>query len=593
MSEKSKQFLFWIITIAFPFLVLVLIEIGLRIGGYNADKQNLFIQVPNNSEYISLNTGFVERYFPSFVPGIAPNPFRLTKKPRTFRIFVFGGSSAKGYPYNFYYSFADILEQKLLLDTEGLTIEVINLGMTAVNSYVIHDLSKRIMPYEPDAIVIYAGHNEYYGSFGAGTTQYGFVNSIGLKRLILKLKNYRLYQLFEEILKKDEVGVEQRTMMAKVVREADIEFEGEIYQQGIEQFERNLGDVLKQFQSKEIPVYIGTVASNLKDQPPLSDQEEVLEVFKSAQTAFNEEKFEEAFELFNQAKEIDPIRFRAPNAINEKIRELSNEYGAFLVDIESLLRSESESGIEDNSLFTDHLHPTSEGHFIMAELFLNEIVQLDRLTRYHLPNPFDVPNQLSRFEEVYSNTSISRLLVGYPFEKGLTEAEELAAFNRIYIAYLSASYVDSVAAYTSRNIGEVPKALTDIVNHGMVLDDSLMVMSHYYELLKWQLNSIDLVERGIEFSTNNRNYDMYLVNILHQVINDGLNDYRYMDVLSALYLLNNIPEKAKYWLEESEKAGSTDPRFYYNYARYHILNGDTVSASRYYSLFLQSQQRSN
>ena len=103
------------------------------------------------------------------------------KRSNTFRVFVFGGSSTQGFPYNFYYSFAEQLEQRLLLNTEGVHVEVINLGMTAVNSYVIRDLSQRVMEYKPDAVIIYAGHNEYYGSFGAASTQFGFVNNIYLK----------------------------------------------------------------------------------------------------------------------------------------------------------------------------------------------------------------------------------------------------------------------------------------------------------------------------------------------------------------------------------------------------------------------------
>ena len=101
------------------------------------------------------------------------------------------------FPYNFYYSFAEQLEQRLLLNTEGVHVEVINLGMTAVNSYVIRDLSQRVMEYEPDAVIIYAGHNEYYGSFGAASTQFGFVNNIYLKRIILWLKDLRFYQLLK------------------------------------------------------------------------------------------------------------------------------------------------------------------------------------------------------------------------------------------------------------------------------------------------------------------------------------------------------------------------------------------------------------
>jgi hypothetical protein len=212
MSDKTKIAVFWSITILLPIIFLSFIEISLRLGGYNAESQELFIEAPNTSSFLVSNPKFIERYFPNFVPQIAPNAFRKVKRSNTFRVFVFGGSSTQGFPYNFYYSFAEQLEQRLLLNTEGVHVEVINLGMTAVNSYVIRDLSQRVMEYEPDAVIIYAGHNEYYGSFGAASTQFGFVNNIYLKRIILWLKDLRFYQLLENIASSEnkDTGEEER-----------------------------------------------------------------------------------------------------------------------------------------------------------------------------------------------------------------------------------------------------------------------------------------------------------------------------------------------------------------------------------------------
>ena len=122
------------------------------------------------------------------------------------------------------------------------------------------------------------------------------------------------------------------------------------------------------------------------------------------------------------------------------------------------------------------------------------------------------------------------------------------------------------------------------------MNDTLAVVSHYYELLKWQLNSTDLIEKGIEYAVNNRQVDVYLVNMLTQILNDGGYNTRYMDVLSAVYLLNNDVSKARYWLEESEKMGSNSPMFNYNYARFHFLNGDTTQAAVYYNRFINSSQ---
>ena len=219
MSLKNKNRIFWLITFFTPVFLFLIIELVLIVGGYEKEKQHLFVDAPNTPEYLITNNKYIERYFPSFVPVIAPNPFKKIKETNTFRIFVFGGSSTEGFPYNFYTSFPNQLKQQLLLNTEGLNIEVVNLGMTAVNSYVIHDLAKKVLPYDPDAILIYAGHNEYYGSFGAATTQFGFINSILIKRLILWLKNWRLFQMLEGILQYDVDSKninERRTMMAKV-----------------------------------------------------------------------------------------------------------------------------------------------------------------------------------------------------------------------------------------------------------------------------------------------------------------------------------------------------------------------------------------
>ena len=275
-----KKTLYWVITLLFPFLLLGLVEILLRISGYNEDAQSLFVEVPTQPEYVATNPAFVSRYFPSFRPQVAISPFLKEKEEDTFRVFVMGGSSTQGFPYNFYSSFSTQLEQRLLMETKGLNIELVNLGMTAVNSFVIWDLSSRLVEYKPDAVIIYAGHNEYYGSFGVGSTQFGFGEGVGLKRLMLNLKNWRLYQFIEDIMRpEDTADSDNRTMMAKVVKDAEIGIESELFEAGISQFQENISDVLDRFENQSVPVFIGTVASNLKDQAPLGDNDEAISSF--------------------------------------------------------------------------------------------------------------------------------------------------------------------------------------------------------------------------------------------------------------------------------------------------------------------------
>lgn len=597
-----KQIIFWVIASLIPFLCIAAVEISLRISGYEKEKQSLFVEAPNSPDYLLANAKFIERYFPSFVPEIAPNAFLKEKKPNTFRVFVFGGSSAEGFPYNFYNSFSDQLEQQLLLNTQGLDIEIINLGMTAVNSFVIRDLSPRILAYEPDAVIIYAGHNEYYGSFGAATTQFGFTDSIRLKHTILWLKNLRVYQVLEQLLswesetngmtgvpnQDDGIG-EQRTMMAKVIQDSNIPVGGDVYNLGIRQFEVNINDALTTFKKQEIPIYLGTIASNLKDQKPLTDDSLAMSVFEEAQMLYKSGDFTRAFQEFERAKELDGIRFRAPSKINELLRTFSESEGIELVETQEVLRQASNSGLEDSTLFIDHLHPNDRGHKLMAALFFDALRTHPTIERALQPNPIQPPQSISTFEKAYAEVSIGRLLVGYPFQKGISLEEELDAFEHIYQSYLQKSYIDSIAAVASKEQVFVPEALSKVVVLARQRGDTMAAVTHSYDLLKWQLQSINLIETTIEFTLNSGENKGYLINLLHQVLNDGNKDPRYVDLLSSLYLLNEQLDQAEFWLKETERLAPNSPRLLYNYSRFYLLSGDSLKARTYYQQFLETQ----
>lgn len=597
-----KQIIFWVIASLIPFLCIAAVEISLRISGYEKEKQSLFVEAPNSPDYLLANAKFIERYFPSFVPEIAPNAFLKEKKPNTFRVFVFGGSSAEGFPYNFYNSFSDQLEQQLLLNTQGLNIEIINLGMTAVNSFVIRDLSPRILALEPDAVIIYAGHNEYYGSFGAATTQFGFTDSIRLKHTILWLKNLRVYQVLEQLLswesetngmtgvpnQDDGIG-EQRTMMAKVIQDSNIPVGGDVYNLGIRQFEVNINDALTTFKKQEIPIYLGTIASNLKDQKPLTDDSLAMSVFEEAQMLYKSGDFTRAFQEFERAKELDGIRFRAPSKINELLRTFSKSEGIELVETQEVLRQASNSGLEDSTLFIDHLHPNDRGHKLMAALFFDALRTHPTIERALQPNPIQPPQSISTFEKAYAEVSIGRLLVGYPFQKGISLEEELDAYEHIYQSYLQKSYIDSIAAVASKEQVFVPEALSKVVVLARQRGDTMAAVTHSYDLLKWQLRSINLIETTIEFTLNSGENKGYLINLLHQVLNDGNKDPRYVDLLSSLYLLNEQLDQAEFWLKETERLAPNSPRLLYNYSRFYLLSGDSLKARTYYQQFLETQ----
>jgi lysophospholipase L1-like esterase len=119
-----------------------------------------------------LNPDLPYKYFYNIeqAPSTLPDGFDKIKKENAFRVFVLGGSSTAGWPYVPNAAFSRHIKRRLELLYPKNTIEVINLGISAINSYSLRDFIPGIIKQQPDLVIIYAGHNEYYGALGVGST---------------------------------------------------------------------------------------------------------------------------------------------------------------------------------------------------------------------------------------------------------------------------------------------------------------------------------------------------------------------------------------------------------------------------------------
>jgi len=120
-----------------------------------------------------LNPDIVKKYFTSinFNPTTSEDEFDIHKKANAFRVFVLGESSAEGFPYSPMGSFPRYIRRRLELVYPNTPVEVNDPGMTAIRSYTLLDLLPGVLDQDPDLILIYAGHNEYYGALGVGSVQ--------------------------------------------------------------------------------------------------------------------------------------------------------------------------------------------------------------------------------------------------------------------------------------------------------------------------------------------------------------------------------------------------------------------------------------
>ena len=170
--SKKRLLLFRLIGFLIPVFILVVLEIILRLCNYGYDY-SLFKEDSADRNYLVMNQDASKKYFQS--QSIAPTGnrelFKKIKDSNTTRIFVLGESTTIGYPYFHNGSFHRFLLYRLMHTMPDKNFEIINVSLTAVNSYTVLGFAKQLMNYEPDAVLIYTSHNEYYGAPGVGSTQ--------------------------------------------------------------------------------------------------------------------------------------------------------------------------------------------------------------------------------------------------------------------------------------------------------------------------------------------------------------------------------------------------------------------------------------
>lgn len=464
-----RIWLFRLIAIALPCLVLLLLEGTLRVAGIG-QQYPLFIRNPANPAYLVTEPNIIQRYFASQqnVPSVQLEPaFLLADKPaNSIRLVVQGGSTAAGYPYGVGASLAGMLEQRLRRTFPATDIEVVNTALSAVNSYTLLDLADDIIAQHPDAVLIYAGHNEYLGILGVGSN-YVAAESPLITRLLLKLQKLYLYQAIAKVFSplqttvppSDSNQTQKRTFMAQVAKQKNISSGSALYYAGLTQFEQNMQLLLQKYQAAGIAVYISTIASNIADQapfnsPPLSTEQQrqlqslqhqlqsgaALSQLSAPLNALQQEADSSQHallhfqlgQLFRQygdiaaakhhltaAKDADLLRFRAPEAINDAIRQLASQTGAVLVDTQANWQQHSPDGLIGKALMLEHLHPNARGYYWLADSFYQVLHQRNAFFTWQGTVPEAISwaeRPLLPAEEYAGTLRILQLTADYPFQ---------------------------------------------------------------------------------------------------------------------------------------------------------------------------------
>lgn len=328
------------------------------------------------------------------------------KAGKTYRIFVFGGSSVHGYPFKGGINIPSWMSRYLTDIYPDRNIEVINCGSTGADTTSWGHLFFDALKYSPDAMVVYAGHNNFVGP----TISRKLPVSTKFKKLVTRLYMVRLIK----------AAIRNAFANKKPVQP------GEHFERICDAFVSHVEQMLQATEKKNIPLIISTIQSNMSGWHPglddlnsycmshdtsedISENKYICEAkkyidegdcgqavitLKKHTELFNKSwpfalasfyegmclerlgDYSEAMEAYQEAVDNDFYRHRAPHEFNERIKTLEGKYeNITIIDSSAEIIKHAKNGIPGGDMFVDHVHPNPRGQRIIAMALVKGIVE--------------------------------------------------------------------------------------------------------------------------------------------------------------------------------------------------------------------------
>jgi len=460
--SRGKRIAFSLVPVALLLLALVAAEAVVRRVSPSASAPLVLNTTYDGIEWHVVNRAHLKKYFPAsspIIPEFKPSLFRARKLPGTLRVFCLGSSSMFGTPYDMTANIPGIVRKQLRHLAPDREIEVVNFGASAINSNVIADLASEMVGYQPDVVLVYMGHNEFYGPDGIGASwlekQLPFLT--GWK---YTLRGLRLVEMLQDWLRKTSTPDEpDRNLMREVSQGSHVELDSPDARRVFDMYECNVRNIVRTFRELGTTVILSEISSNLTFPPFVSDSvtsvsswtavrdsmESLLASGRFQETIARVEtlsgagpgsamvyhwkgralqglgRFAEARGAFETARDLDLLKFRAPREINARLRRVAAIEGIPLIASDSVLAAVSPGGIPGDNVFWEHLHPNASGYYQIAGLFVERIRSMGLLgpsAGSTILLPFDVDTLgICWLDLAYADLSIQHLTGRWPFEK--------------------------------------------------------------------------------------------------------------------------------------------------------------------------------
>jgi tetratricopeptide (TPR) repeat protein len=351
--------------------------------------------------------------------------FQREKASGAFRIFCLGGSTTYGRPYNDTTSFSGWLRELLPAADGNKKWEVINAGGISYASYRVAHLMEELVHYQPDLFIVYTGHNEFLEE-----RTYRQIRAIPpvIRSTVSLLAHTRTWSAMTAVLQRlgihhsqtnpkerDQLRGEVNAILDRSAGLKRYTRDDPLRDNILEHYRLSLERMVAMARSVGAKIIFITPASNLKDCTPfksehtqglnpgqlqrseqilarakedsrLGNWKDALDLLETA-AAFDPRyaelqyrrgqallalgRFDEAEQALRRARDEDVCPLRALTPMQQIVAEIASEQEVGMVDYVELLeqRVQEKHGhrIPGKEFFLDHVHPTIEGHKILAE----------------------------------------------------------------------------------------------------------------------------------------------------------------------------------------------------------------------------------
>jgi len=522
----KKENVFKFVFIGIIVFIILILELLLNIFhyGFNSDP---FKSLDKEKKYYVDNSEYIKKYY-SFgeIKDFNKNLFIMPKPQGITRGFIIGGSTAEGFPYYPNQSFSKIAEKYLNIYIPNRKYEIINVGYAAMDSFYVKDVIKNLIQYDPDFIIIYSGHNEYFGTLGYAAGQ----NSV-LKNIYLALSEIKIFQFVYNIInafKSQPSG--GNILMEQVINNKTFAPDNKIDEIVSKQFIDNINEAYIVLNDKNIPLIIIDPICNLYYMPPFvgkndSEMQDFIKKYRDAFYLGSKSKIEEYYKdaknniqyssnanilylnalaekiiytndqitNFIEAKDYDCLPFRAKSVLKQELKKYcENKKGIIYIPLEDEILKNHKNDILGNEIFIDHLHLNHTGQKIVGRILASYIAKM-----YEYPQ--DIVNNIITNEKA----NIDEYIMFYP-------EYDIEAYTKIKILLNNPPYNKMLIPYI-----QTTPSYNDI--------DSSNIMLLNYISQKYN-------------SQNGQNADIHSLAIEYFIsINDGMSIIRRM----KSYIFNN------------------------------------------------------